>query len=126
MRLSPVFLLILTVLILARAHHGRPASGAEDNRPPTASDPAATEPPKARFIEGKDYVVMERVRFLDRMGFDRPVEAFSLLFPKGWKTEGGIKWRGIRRGAGAMGATFSATAPRSIPAPCSWIKPGNR
>lgn len=48
------------------------------------------------YTEGTDYVVLERVRFLDRMGFDRPVEAFSLLFPRGWKTEGGVKWRGIQ------------------------------
>ena len=35
---------------------------------------------------------MERVRFLDRMGFEQPVEAFSLLLPRGWKSEGGVRW----------------------------------
>ncbi len=49
----------------------------------------------ARFVEGKDYVVFKRVRFLDQMGFDRPVEAFSMLVPSGWKAEGGIKWGSI-------------------------------
>ncbi len=46
------------------------------------------------FTEGKDYVVLERHRFLDEERFDRPVEAFSMLFPRGWKIEGGVKWRG--------------------------------
>jgi len=49
----------------------------------------------ARFVEGKDYVMFKRVRFLDQMGFDRPVEAFSMLVPSGWKTEGGAKWNSI-------------------------------
>jgi hypothetical protein len=50
----------------------------------------------SRFVEGKDYTVLERRRFLDETAFDRPVEAFSLLFPKGWKIEGGVKWRGVQ------------------------------
>lgn len=48
--------------------------------------------PAAGFVEGKDYVLLKRVRFQDQMGFDRPVEAFSLLVPSGWKAEGGVKW----------------------------------
>lgn len=47
------------------------------------------------FVEGRDYVVLERHRFLDETQFDQPVEAFSLLFPRGWKIEGGVKWLGI-------------------------------
>ncbi|MDX2151752.1 MAG: hypothetical protein SFV54_13520 [Bryobacteraceae bacterium] len=43
-------------------------------------------------VEGKDYLVVERKRFVDQTGFDRPIEAFSLLFPRGWKVEGGVKW----------------------------------
>jgi hypothetical protein len=39
---------------------------------------------------------MERRRFLDEQGFDRPVEAFSLVFPKDWKTQGGVVWRGVQ------------------------------
>ncbi len=54
------------------------------------SSGAGTNP--ANWVEGRDYTVLERVRFLDQQGFDRPVEAFSLLFPRGWKTEGGVQW----------------------------------
>lgn len=44
------------------------------------------------FVEGKDYTVLERVRFMDNQGFEQPAEAFSVLVPKGWKHEGGITW----------------------------------
>jgi hypothetical protein len=46
-------------------------------------------------VEGKDYVVLERVRVLDAQGFDRPVEAMSVLAPRGWKTESGVTWKGF-------------------------------
>ena len=112
MNMSPVVRLLLPVLILARASQGEPASGADHDSAAAGSNPTATEPSRARFIEGKDYVVMERVRFLDRMGFDRPVEAFSLLFPKGWKTEGGIKWRGVQECRGEIVSPYlKASSP---------------
>lgn len=77
-------------------------------------------------VDGKDYLVLERVRFLDKMGFDRPVEAFSMLFPKGWKTEGGVHWKSVGECRGeivsnAVKATspdgkiqFEALPPRSF------------
>lgn len=49
----------------------------------------------SRFTEGKDFFVLERARFNDEMGFDRPVEAMSVLLPRGWKAEGGVVWRGF-------------------------------
>ena len=63
-------------------------------------------------VEGKDYMVLERVRLLDSMGFDRPVEAMSILVPRGWKTEGGVTWKGVG-GCRAEIVTFqiSATSP---------------
>lgn len=42
--------------------------------------------------EGKDFLVFERVRILDEMGFDQPVEAMSVLVPKGWRTESNVTW----------------------------------
>jgi hypothetical protein len=50
---------------------------------------------QSRMTHDGDYLVLERVRFADRMGFDRPVEAFSLLIPRGWQSDGGVKWRGL-------------------------------
>ena len=63
----------------------RQAGGQSGNRPAPAR-------PASRMVEGKDYVVLERVRFNDEEGFDRPVEAISILVPRGWRTEGGIRW----------------------------------
>lgn len=53
-------------------------------------------------IEGKDYVVLERVRFMDGQGFEQPAEAFSILLPKGWKHEGGVVWKGLNECRGEM------------------------
>jgi hypothetical protein len=44
------------------------------------------------FVEGKDYSVWQRVRIKDQNGFSQPVEAYSILLPKGWRTEGGVNW----------------------------------
>jgi len=41
------------------------------------------------------YLLVSRVRFLDQQGFDQPVEAFSMLFPKDWRTEGGVVWGNV-------------------------------
>ncbi|MEO8587741.1 MAG: hypothetical protein ABI432_00070 [Flavobacteriales bacterium] len=58
-------------------------------------DGSSLEQQPGNLTAGKDYVLLERRRFLDEQGFDRPVEAFSMLFPKDWKTEGGVRWKGI-------------------------------
>lgn len=47
------------------------------------------------LVEGRDYVVLARARLLDEMAFDRPVEAMSVLVPRGWRTEGGVRWNGV-------------------------------
>lgn len=46
-------------------------------------------------VNGKDYLLVKRFRILDQNGFDRPVEAGSLLVPDGWKVEGGIRWKSL-------------------------------
>ncbi len=61
------------------------------------------------LVEGKDYVVLERVRILDEMGFDRPVEAMSVLVPRGWRTESGVRWKGINECRGEI-VTWQMTA----------------
>lgn len=44
------------------------------------------------FVEGKDYLVYNRVRLLDKKGFAEPQEAYSLLLPKSWNVEGEVEW----------------------------------
>ena len=46
-----------------------------------------------KFTEGKDYMVLQRLRVIDPSGFGQPMEAYSILVPKGWKSTGGITWQ---------------------------------
>lgn len=74
----------------------------------------SSSPGKSRtnWVEGKDYTVLERVRFMDEHGFERPAEAFSVLLPKGWKTTGGVAWKGLNECRGEMiSARYSAVSP---------------
>jgi hypothetical protein len=50
-------------------------------------------PAAKKFVEGQDYVVLERLRVIDPTGFAQPMEAYSILVPRGWKSEGGITWQ---------------------------------
>ena len=45
------------------------------------------------FVEGQDYVVLERLRVMDESGFGQPIAAYSFLVPKGWQSQGGITWK---------------------------------
>lgn len=47
---------------------------------------------KSAFTEGKDYTIFERRRVMDKNGFSEPVEAYSLLIPKGWSVDEKIDW----------------------------------
>jgi hypothetical protein len=78
---------------------GRPGGGGT-TRPGRAASGA---------VEGRDYVVLERVRILDEQGFDRPVEAMSVLLPRGWRTEAGVRWRGVNECRGEI-VTWQMTA----------------
>jgi len=72
--------------------------------------------------EGKDYIVLERARFFDDKGYIQPMEAFSVLLPKGWKSDGGVRWKNPFNCAGeTFGAYLNASSPdgaiqyRSLP-----------
>lgn len=83
------------------------ASGEVQSKAGNRSPPGRTA---SGLVEGKDYVVLERVRFNDEEGFDRPVEAVSILAPRGWQTEGGIRWNWGCRGDLASWQ-YSVTSP---------------
>ena len=64
------------------------------------------------FQEGRDYTVLERARFLDTAGFERPAEAFSVLLPRGWKHEGGVEWKSPQQCRGEMvSARWNVSSP---------------
>ncbi|HRH38701.1 MAG TPA: hypothetical protein PK760_10170 [Flavobacteriales bacterium] len=60
---------------------------------PAEVQAASEQQPTKKFVEGKDYVVLERLRVIDPTGFAQPMEAYSILVPKGWKSQGGITWK---------------------------------
>lgn len=64
-----------------------------------------------QWMEGKDYMQYERVRLMDKTGFTEPQEAYSLLLPKGWKSDGNIIWIGPgNTGAGTYRHMISKSA----------------
>lgn len=52
----------------------------------------AKQPAQSNFIAGKDYQEYQRVRLLDKQGFTEPQEAYSVLLPKGWTSNGEVIW----------------------------------
>jgi hypothetical protein len=101
------------LLLLAAACDTSPGDGAGGEPGAVASAGAgaggASGSGDARFVEGEDYVVLERVRILDEQGFDQPVEAMSVLLPRGWRTESSVRWRGLGECRGDI-VTWQMTA----------------
>lgn len=95
--------LLLVPFVLGGGERG---AAAESRPPGGAAGPAAA------FVAGRDYTVLERRRFLDTTGFDRPVEAFSMLFPKDWTSDGGVRWKGVQECRGEIvGTHVKAASP---------------
>jgi len=110
--MSRMFPLIICLLGIVSACGGllgdRSASGELEG----SGDGDGQRRTSSGLVEGKDYVVLKRVRLLDEMGFDQPVEAMSVLVPNGWRTEGGVRWKGVNECRGEMITwQMSATSP---------------
>lgn len=118
--LIPTSLTIMTI-----ACSGAGGAAPSDARPESRGDapspassgalPAAstTQPaPSARFVEGREYTLLQRARFMDTSGFEQPAEAFSVLLPRTWRHEGGVVWKSLQSCRGEMvGARWSAWSP---------------
>lgn len=103
MQWNPAPLFVLFGALLSCSESGNTTLSAQSNTP---------SKPGKEWVEGRDYTVMERVRFMDEQGFEKPAEAFSVLLPKGWKHEGGIRWRNTQECvAELVSAEWSATSP---------------
>lgn len=63
------------------------------------------------FREGVDYQVFDRVRIMDRQAFTQPVEAYSILLPKSWKTSGEVFWTGPGQACAGTNMGFKAVSP---------------
>jgi hypothetical protein len=46
----------------------------------------------ANYKEGTDYFLFDRVRILDKTGFNQPAEAYSILLPKSWQQQSQVIW----------------------------------
>ncbi len=83
-------LLILLVapicLLLASGCNSQPSSTTTKGN----SNKINTE--STKYIAGKDYTEFVRARIMDKVGFQQPVEAFSLLIPKDWTFYGDVMW----------------------------------
>ena len=44
--------------------------------------------------EGKDYIILKRIRSVDNQGFNQPVEVGSFLLPANWQVTSGVVWNG--------------------------------
>lgn len=86
---------LLSSLLLACGSSPAPIDTDGDGVISAAEQATAQEAqnPAKKFVEGKDYVVLERLRVIDPNGFGQPMEAYSILVPKGWKSQGGITWQ---------------------------------
>lgn len=103
----------ICLLVLATACGGilgdRTASGRVEGQPGDGEGQRRTA---SGLVEGRDYLVLQRVRFLDENGFGRPIEAMSLLVPRGWRTEGGVRWKSVNECRGdIVMEQMSTTSP---------------
>lgn len=104
---SPLWVVLFFLAIVCRSAANEPRQPAQ-----SAVSAAPARAGQGKFVEGRDYVMFERKRFLDQQGFDRPVEAFSALIPRGWNAEGGVRWGGI---LGCRGDIVAASLTVSSP-----------
>lgn len=88
-------------------------------KPPVNANEVANLPPdrkasQGKAVEGKDYTIWQRARIRDENGFAEPIEAYSILLPKGWRTEGGVRWVvNAQCPADAVQNRLTATSPDS-------------
>lgn len=102
---------LTTVLLFACSNRAEPVSNAPGDQAADGME-AAPQDGQPQFTEGKDYMVLERVRFMDPTGFERPAEAFSVLLPKGWKHDGGVVWKDLNACRAEMiSAKWTASSP---------------
>ena len=84
---------------------------------PAAALPADTQGRSTKKADGSqaNYHRMKMVRVMDQEGWGQPVEAFRLLIPSDWKTEGGVRWvSDLGCPANIIQLQFRATAPDGV------------
>ena len=108
------FSLIMLISLLQLSQASCSGQSSNSNKQTTATQKkqaTAEQQPPQNFIEGKDYNVFDRVRMMDKQGFTQPVEAYSLLLPKGWKQQGEIMWTMPGQTCAGNNAWLKASSP---------------
>jgi hypothetical protein len=86
-----------TNIILLAAHIFLASSCTGQTKPAgiktTNKSATGTAAKASNFKEGKDYFLFERVRLMDKVAFTQPVEAYSVLLPKGWTQQSAVEWK---------------------------------
>ncbi len=105
MKRSPIlFLSLASTLFVCLSCNG------QAKKPATPSN-AKTGSNTSRPVEGVDYQVFNRVRIMDRNAFTQPVEAYSILLPKSWTTEGEVFWTPSDQTCSGTNMSFRAQSP---------------
>ncbi|MCG2613761.1 hypothetical protein LZZ85_05695 [Terrimonas sp. NA20] len=65
----------------------------------------------AKFTAGKDYVEFSRVKIMDKQVSAEPVEAYSIMLPKGWSADGGVFWTPAGNTCAGTNMQFSGKSP---------------
>ena len=95
--------LLLAISCNSQSNSNKNTESSENsNKPSTESK---------KFMAGKDYTQFVRARVLDKVGFQRPVEAMSLLIPENWKFDGGIMWNPPGSTCAGINQGFKAVSP---------------
>jgi len=98
------FLWLICCLFLATSCNSQDKSNTQPKKAITTNNANKA----ARFAEGTDYFVFNRVRIMDRQAFTQPVEAYSILLPKTWTTEGEVFWTGPGQSCAGTNMGFKA------------------
>ena len=101
-RISVIWLVSLFQLLNAGCT-GQPSN--------TSKQTTTEQKAQQKYTEGKDYIVFDRARIMDIQGFTQPVEAYSILLPKGWRHQGEIIWIMPGEYCAGNNAWLHATSP---------------
>lgn len=81
------------------------------NNPINQNKPKMKQTATGQFVAGKDYVEFSRVKIMDQQGFAQPAEAYSIMLPKGWTSQGGVFWTAPGNACAGTNMQFVAQSP---------------
>ncbi len=113
MNCKNIFFLLLTVsiVLLVPGCNGQNNPNAS-NKISNNSDKMNTE--STKYTAGKEYTQFVRARIMDKVGFEQPVEAFSILIPDNWKFDGGIMWNPPGSSCAGINQGMKAISPDGL------------